>query len=66
MMAAALAQVLNVDSLIAEQPGVGDMLDRLHIAADFGIYRSNGHQSFDRSRRGFCRLCLKRENNPIF
>jgi hypothetical protein len=26
---------LNVDNLIAEPPGVGDMLDRLHIAADF-------------------------------
>jgi hypothetical protein len=35
MVAAVFTQFLNVDSLITEPPGVGDMLDRLHIAADF-------------------------------
>jgi hypothetical protein len=28
-------QILNVDNLIAEPPNPGDMLDRLHIPADF-------------------------------
>jgi hypothetical protein len=35
MITVVFTQFLNVDNLIAEPPGVGDMLDRLHIAADF-------------------------------
>jgi hypothetical protein len=35
MIMAVLTQFLNVDNLIAEPAGVGDMLDRLHIAGDF-------------------------------
>jgi hypothetical protein len=35
MIAAVLAQFLNLDDLIAESPGVSDMLDWLHITADF-------------------------------
>jgi hypothetical protein len=34
MIAAIFTQFLNVDNLIGEPPGVGDMPDRLHIAAD--------------------------------
>jgi hypothetical protein len=34
MVAAVFTQFLNVDNLIAELPGVCDMLDRLHITAD--------------------------------
>jgi hypothetical protein len=33
-IATVFAQFLNVDNLIAESPGIGDMLNRLHIPAD--------------------------------
>jgi hypothetical protein len=35
MIEAVFIQFSNVDNLIAESPGVGDVLDRLHIAPDF-------------------------------
>jgi hypothetical protein len=35
MIAAVFLQFLNVDNLIAEPPDVGDMLNRLRMAADF-------------------------------
>jgi hypothetical protein len=34
MIAAVFTQFLNIDNLIIKPPGVGDMFNRLHIAAD--------------------------------
>jgi hypothetical protein len=40
---AVLTQCLNLDNLIAESPGVGDMLNKGHIAADFESTRLDKH-----------------------
>lgn len=40
MVVAVFAQFLKIDNLIAEPPGVGDILNPLHISADFESTKS--------------------------